>query len=138
MNTIRFAAIGGALVAAFAMGGAGAQEQGVLWETTSQAEIEGSPMKMPAITGQFCAKADWTQAPAAGDPSQHCQNTNFNRSGNKVTWSVVCDNPPMNGEGEITFAGDDSYAGLLKFHTGDMSMRVNMTGRKIGVCDNPQ
>jgi hypothetical protein len=138
MNRYAFAPLGAAVIAALAMGAATAQEQGVLWETTSQAEIEGSPMKMPAISGKHCAKADWTEAPPAGDPSQQCQNTNFNRSGNKLTWSVVCENPPMSGDGELTFESADSYAGVLNFNTGDMKMRVNMTGRKVGVCDNPQ
>ena len=115
-----------------------AQEKGELWETTSQTSIEGSPMKMPAISGKHCAKKDWTEAPAAGDPSQQCQNTNINRSGNKLTWSVACENPPMSGDGEITFDGEDSYTGLLKFKSGQMNMQVNMTGRKIGVCDNPR
>jgi hypothetical protein len=138
VKSIRIAAIGAALVAAFAMASAGAQEQGHLWETTSQAEIEGSPMKMPAISGKHCAKQDWAEAPPAGDPSQHCQNKDVNRSGNKLTWSVVCENPPMSGDGELTFDGDDSYTGFLNFNTGDLKMRVAMTGRKVGVCDNPQ
>jgi hypothetical protein len=117
---------------------AAAQEQGVLWETTSQAVIEGSPMKMPVVSGQHCAKEDWAEAPQSGDPSQHCQNTNFNRSGNKLTWSVVCDNPPMSGQGELTFNGSDSYTGVLEFKSGQMNMKVNMTGKRVGVCDNPQ
>ncbi|MGH8252091.1 MAG: DUF3617 domain-containing protein [Steroidobacteraceae bacterium] len=115
-----------------------AQEKGELWETTSQAQIKGSPMQMPAIFGQHCAKKDWTQAPASGDPSQHCKNTDFNRSGDKATWSVVCDNPPMTGQGELTFNGPDAYAGVLRFQTDQMNMEVNMTGKKIGTCDNPQ
>jgi autotransporter-associated beta strand protein len=115
-----------------------AQEKGELWETTSQAVIPGSSVKVPAISGQTCAKKDWTEGPASGDPSQHCQNRDFNRSGNKVTWKVVCENPPMNGEGELTFSDANNYTGALRFNSGDTHMQVVMTGKKIGSCDNPK
>jgi hypothetical protein len=115
-----------------------AQEKGELWDTTSQAVVEGSPMKLPPISGKTCAKKDWAEAPPSGDPSQHCKNTNFNRTGNKLTWSVVCENPPMSGDGELTFDSADSYTGVLLFNTGEHKMRVNMTGKKIGSCDNPE
>lgn len=134
----RLAAAASLLCLVLAPAAAQAQEQGELWETTSQTVIAGSPMKMPAITGQHCAKRGWNQAPASGDPSQHCQNKDFNRSGNKATWNVVCENPPMTGHGELTFNGTDSYAGVLELKTDQMNMRVNMTGKKIGTCDNPQ
>ena len=138
MNTHRFAPAAAALVAAFAGGSAAAQEQGELWDTTSQAVVEGSNIEMPAITGKHCAKKDWAEAPPAGDPSQHCQNTDFKRSGNKVTWNVVCENPPMSGSGALTFDSADSYSGFLDFNTGDRKMRIKMTGKKVGACDNPR
>ena len=118
--------------------GAQAQETGVLWETSSQADVPGMPMKLPPVTGQHCAKADWSEAPQSGDPSQHCQNTDFKRTANKLTWSVVCENPPMTGEGELNFSGTDAYAGTVQFKTADKSIHVNLTGKKIGTCDNPQ
>jgi hypothetical protein len=116
-----------------------AQEKGILWEQSSQAEIPGMSVNVPAITMQHCMKEDWASAPeAAGDPSQHCKNTDFKREGNKLTWAVVCENPPMTGAGELTFDGADSYAGAVQFKTADKTIRVNLTGKKIGTCDNPQ
>ena len=43
----------------------------------------------------------------------------------------------MSGEGEITFDGEDSYTGKILFNAGGMTMTVNLTGTKIGECDNP-
>jgi uncharacterized protein DUF3617 len=138
MITHRIAPVGAALVALLAMGSAAAQEKGELWETTSQADVPGLPTPLPPVKGSFCAKKGWTQPPEASDPSQHCKVSDTNRSGSKLTWTVSCDNPPMSGHGEITFAGSDSYAGAAEFETGGNSIRVQMTGRKVGVCDNPQ
>ena len=124
---------------ALASAAAHAQEKGILWEQSSEAEIPGMTMKVPPITMQHCMKEDWASAPeAAGDPSQQCRNTGFKREGNKLSWAVVCENPPMTGAGELTFSGADSYTGAVQFKTADKSIRVNLTGKKIGSCDNPE
>lgn len=137
-NTYLWAATSSLLCLVLAPVAAQVQEKGVLWETSSQAEIPGMPMKMPPVTGQHCAKKDWSEAPPSGDPSQHCKNTNFNRTPSKLTWSVICEDPPMTGEGELNFNGADSYAGTIQFKTADKSIHVSLTGKKIGTCDNPQ
>ena len=137
-NSYRRAATTSLLCLCLAPVGAQAQEKGVLWETSSQAEIPGMPMKLPPVTGQHCAKEDWSEAPPAGDPSQHCKNTNFNRTPDKLTWSVVCENPPMTGAGVLNFSGTDAYTGTVQFKTADKNIHVSLTGKKIGTCDNPQ
>ena len=116
-----------------------AQEQGILWETTAQTSIAGMPMQMPVVTDKSCTKQEWSQAPATNvDPTQNCKNTSYNRTGDKVTWTVACENPPMTGEGELTFSGTDSYTGVITMQASGMNMQVNLTGKKIGTCDNPQ
>lgn len=118
---------------------AGAAEQGILWETTAQAEIVGMPMKMPAYTAKSCSKETWTKPPeTSGDSSQNCRTTSFDQTAGKITWTMVCDSPPMTGDGEVTFNGTDAYSGFVNMKSEQMTMRVNMTGRKIGTCDNPQ
>lgn len=116
---------------------AGAAEQGILWETSSQMEIAGSPMKMPPIKGEYCAKEAWVQPPESTDQTTKCKNTSFNNTGTKVTWQMVCENPPMTADGEITFNGSDSYTGIIKMVAEGMDMTVNLAGKKIGICDNP-
>jgi hypothetical protein len=111
---------------------------GVLWETTAQTEIPGMPMKLPAFKGEVCQKPEWTQPPPSSDKSQNCKNTSFNRDGNKVTWTVACENPPMTGDGEITFEGTEAYSGVILLRAEGMSMTINLTGKKLGTCDNPE
>jgi hypothetical protein len=112
---------------------------GVLWETTAQAEIPGVPMKMPAYTGKYCSKEQWTKPPETSkDASQNCRQTSFEQTPAKVTWTMTCDNPPMTGNGEIHFEGTDAYSGFVTMDAEQMSMRINLTGKKIGTCDNPE
>ena len=114
-----------------------ADQPGVLWETTSQTVMEGMPMRTPAQTQKMCAAKEWTRPPAGGDAS--CTNSNFKKVGSKATWTVQCRGQmEMTGAGEITFNGTDSYTGAIKFTSDQMKMTVNLSGRKLGDCDNPQ
>jgi hypothetical protein len=110
---------------------------GDLWETTSQMTMEGMPFAMPAHPMKVCARRDATQPPMGSDPHQKCENSNFKRSGSTVNWTANCKNPPMTGEGQITYDGTDSYGGTLKFTSEGHAMTIKLTGRKVGVCDKP-
>lgn len=138
-SQVSFRTLAAASLVAFAAAPAGAQEQGILWETTAQAEIVGMPVKMPAYTAKSCSKETWTKPPeTSGDSSQNCRTTSFDQTPGKITWTMVCDSPPMTGDGEITFNGTDAYSGFVNMNSEQMTMRVNMSGRKIGTCDNPE
>lgn len=115
---------------------ADAAAQGEQWETTTRMSMEGMPMQMPAQTVKICAKANPTEPPGA--TRENCTNTSFNRTGNKVTWTVHCTGPEMTGTGEITYTGTDAYTGTIHFVSAQGNMTINMTGRKIGTCNNPQ
>ncbi len=105
----------------------------MLWETTAQAEIPGMPMKLPAYTAKYCSKEEWTKPPdTSKDASQNCRHTSFEQTPAKVTWTMTCDNPPMTGDGEINFNGTDAYTGFVKMDAEQMSMQINLTGKKIG------
>jgi hypothetical protein len=110
---------------------------GVLWETTSQMVMEGMPMTMPPSTVKVCTAREWTKPPPGGDSS--CVNTNFRRVGNKASWTTQCSGQmPMSGTGEISFEGEDSYTGVIKATAEGVNMTINLSGRKVGTCDNPQ
>jgi hypothetical protein len=109
---------------------------GVLWETTSQMVMEGMPMGMPPQTVKFCAAREWTKPPPGGDAS--CVTSNFQREGNKVTWTMQCTGQmPMQGTGEITFDGSDSYTGAINATAQGMTMTIKLSGHKVGTCDKP-
>jgi hypothetical protein len=43
----------------------------------------------------------------------------------------------MTGHGEINFSSADAYTGTIEFTAEGMTVTVNLTGEKIGECDNP-
>jgi len=110
---------------------------GVVWEMTSQIVMEGMPMAMPAQHLKLCTPKVWTAPPPGGD--QSCVNSNFQRVGNKATWTMVCSGEmPMTGTGEMTFEGTDSYTGAINATAEGMTMTIKLTGRKTGdTCDKP-
>jgi hypothetical protein len=109
---------------------------GVLWETTSQMVMEGMPMSMPPRTLKVCTAREWTKPPPGGD--QSCESTDFQRDGNKATWTMQCTGEmPMTGTGEITFESDDSYTGAITATAEGMNMTIRLSGKKIGTCDKP-
>lgn len=120
---------------------AGAQDavEGELWDTTAQPSIPGMPVKMPAYKTKICQKKEWSKPPATSkDESRNCKATGFTQTPTKVTWTMACDNPPMTGEGELTFNGTDAYVGVFNMHSDQFDMKIDLTGKKIGTCDDPE
>lgn len=112
---------------------ASADEEGVLWETTSQTIMPGLPMQQPVQKATMCTAREWDRPPTAND-SMACRATNFRRTGNEATWEVQCTGDmPMSGTGAMRF-DDDSYTGELTFQVAGMQMLVKLSGRKIGTC----
>jgi len=113
---------------------------GELWETTSQTVMEGMPMNMPAQIFQVCSASDWTAPPGADSEEMSCSSSNPQRNGLKVTWTSVCTGDmEMTGEGEITFEDEsmDAYSGEIHYTTDFGNVTVTLSGRRLGVCDNP-
>jgi hypothetical protein len=110
---------------------------GVLWESTSQMVMAGMPFKPPPNTVKFCAPRDSNQPPPA-PPGQTCTVSNLQRSGNKVTWDTQCTGEmDTTGHGEITYETPDSYTGVIDLTAEGVSMKINLTGKKLGDCDRP-
>lgn len=113
-----------------------ADAPGVLWQTTSQMVMEGLPFSPPPNTVKVCTPVVWTRPPPGGDPT--CVNTNFQRTGNKVTWAMQCSGDmPMTGTGEITFDTPSSYKGAITATAEGMTILIKLSGTKLGTCDNP-
>jgi hypothetical protein len=110
---------------------------GILWESTSQMVMPGLPFSPPPTTLKMCRHAVWTQPPPGGDPS--CVSSNYTVVGNKVTWTMQCSGQmPMTGTGEIVFQGTDQYTGVITATAEGMTMTINLSGKKLGTCPNPQ
>lgn len=109
---------------------------GILWQTTSQMVMEGLPFSPPPTSLKVCTAREWTQPPPGGDET--CVTSDFQRVGNKATWTVQCSGEmPMTGTGEITFAADGNYTGVINANADGMAMKINLSGKKIGTCDKP-
>ena len=114
-----------------------ADAPGILWKTTSQMVMPGLPYSPPPNTSQLCTAAEWTQPPPP-PPGQTCTNSNFQSNGNTVTWDTQCTGEmEMTGHGEITFTSADAYTGAINFTAEGMTVTVNLSGTKVGECDNP-
>jgi hypothetical protein len=109
---------------------------GIEWESTSQMSMVGLPFSPPPTTLKVCTPRVWTRPPPGGDPT--CVTSNFTQTGNKVTWTMQCSGQmPMTGTGEITFQGTDAYTGKITATADGMNMTINLSGRKLGTCNNP-
>lgn len=109
---------------------------GDLWETTSQMSMPGMP-SMPPQTAKLCTAKEWTQPPPPPQ-GQSCQQTDFRKTGNTVTWKIQCTGQmAMAGEGRIVFDTPTSYSGTIQFAVEGMAMTVRLTGKKTDQCDNP-
>jgi hypothetical protein len=110
---------------------------GDLWEVVSQMTVVGMPFAMPSRTTKVCAAQEWTEPPAPENQERSCEDSNFVRDNNKVTWTSVCEDG-MTGEGEITLEGEDAYTGEIRYASPEGSVVISLTGTRVGECDNPQ
>jgi hypothetical protein len=111
-----------------------AQAPGVLWQVTTKMLMPG--MNMPGQTSEVCAAKTWTKPP--GGERQGCTSSGFAMNGNTASWDTVCTGQQsMKGHGEITLSGD-SYKGSIKFSGDGFAMMIELEGKKVGDCPNPQ
>jgi len=109
---------------------------GILWEMKSQMSMVGMPMSPPSTTLKVCTAREWTQPPPGGD--QSCTTSNFQRDGDTVTWDMQCTGEmAMTGHGQVTFEGEDKYSGAIDATAEGMTMKINLSGTKLGTCDHP-
>jgi hypothetical protein len=114
-----------------------ADPKGVLWESTSRVVLPGMPSGPPPTTVKVCTKEEWTEPPPGGDES--CESSDFQRVGDKVTWKTKCTGDmPMTGTGEITFQGEDSYTGAIRAKAEGVDMTIELSGKKLGTCEDPK
>ena len=114
------------------------QGQDELWEVTSKMEMVGMPMAMPPQTQKICKRGGAQQDEDMVPKDRDCKMTDVNRSGNRTTFTVVCD-----GKDKITGSGDivsdkDSYRGTMRMKgTMDgrpLDMTQNFSGKRLGAC----
>ena len=105
------------------------------WEVTSQTEMPGMPMKIPASTIKHCyTKEDVKDQKKVIARDKNCTMTDYKVVGNKVTWAMKC-----TGQSAGTFNGEtifssDAYSSTMKMKSQGQNMTVKVKGKRIGEC----
>jgi hypothetical protein len=100
--------------------------------------MEGLPFKPPPNTVRTCTFRPWKEPPGSSDKSRNCKNLNMRTTPAKVTWDVQCTGPTMTGTGELVMEGTDAYTGALNLKSDQGAMTIQLKGKKVGGCNNPQ
>jgi hypothetical protein len=109
---------------------------GNLWETTTQMNMPGMGMSIPARTSQACVAKASNEPPVSSPPDSNCEMYDVQSVGGKTSWKMRCTGErAMTGEGEIAYQGTDRYSGQMKMSMDGQAMTMNMSGKKIGDCD---
>ncbi|MGA7826791.1 MAG: DUF3617 family protein [Geobacteraceae bacterium] len=106
-----------------------------LWEITTQMEMPGMPMKMPATVMKHCyTKNDVSDQKKIISRDKNCTVTDLKTSANKVNWKMKCtgeNSATMTGE---TVFGSDSYTSLMKMNSHGQNMTMKVKGKRLGAC----
>ncbi|MBU0681047.1 MAG: DUF3617 domain-containing protein [Proteobacteria bacterium] len=118
-------------------GGGPDLEEG-MWEITTEVDMPGMPMKIPAMVYRQCLTKE-DVVPKQGPANQEiCTYSSPKTRGNRVSWSVECQSPggKTTSEGEITYRGKSFDGTLTMSMSGviEMSGTNKMSGRWIGEC----
>lgn len=105
------------------------------WEITSQSEMPGMPVNIPASTIRHCyAKEDVKDHKKVIARDKNCTLTDYKLSGNKVTWAMKCTGESVGTYNGETQFSQDSYASIMKMKTQGQNMTVKVKGRRVGEC----
>jgi len=115
--------------------GSGPNMKDGLWEITIEIEMPGMPMKMPAMTHTQCITSE-NAVPDSSQPGQECKIIENHVDGDTVTWRMECDTPDgkASANGKIIYSGD-TFKGTIEMNMQDMKMLQQLSGRRIGECN---
>lgn len=108
-----------------------------MWEITTQIEMPGMPMQMPAVTYTQCITKD-DLIPQDPQPDQECETIDYKIDGNTVTYKIECSSQggQIKGQGTATYH-DDTMSGSMQMTISEqahMEMSYEYSGRWIGEC----
>ncbi len=109
------------------------------WQITITMDMPNIPMKLPPVTITKCVTEEQAERPEPpkGSKGDDCKISDYNLSGNTVTWKVVCEKENTTGEGKITFSSE-SYDGEAHMKMGEIEMTQKFAGKYLGACDGSE
>jgi hypothetical protein len=114
-----------------------AQGKDDLWEVTIKTEIPGMPMALPPVVTRNCTARNAKDEDYV--PSEkNCRMQDRKRSGNRLSYTIVCEGKDaMTIAGEMTF-GTNSYEGRMRMsgtaNGQPMDMTQKFSGKRVGDC----
>jgi hypothetical protein len=110
--------------------------QAGLWEVSATVEIPGIGTALPPTTQTEClSQKDVDADPVPVLDKGTCRAADVHRSGDKISWKLVCDgSPPGRGEGEITYKSPTAYDGWMTLETSGMTVRTTIRAHRVGGC----
>lgn len=110
-----------------------------LWEITSEMQMQGMGMRMPATTQRTCISRE-DMIPMDRQQVENCTMTSQETSGDTVEWTMECNQDGMQsqGHGRITYSGDH-YQGTMEIQMdvpqmGRQVMTQKLSGKRVGDC----
>jgi Protein of unknown function (DUF3617) len=100
-------------------------------------EMEMSGMTLPPQTAMQCVTKEEAADPQKAMPQggrgtpNNCKVSDYKTDGNKVTWSVACDQ--MTGAGEFIYS-PDMYTGTMRVKSQGREMTMKYAGKRLGDC----
>lgn len=133
-------ACGGFVLAVFSLNAFAAP--GEYWEITSQMDMPGMPMAMPAHKSKVCLPKGGESDPSrTQDKDSKCDFTDVQRSGNTVKFKGTCVNnrgDKMKVSGETTHDAN-SFKTKMQMSGDGGQMSMNSSGKRIGgSCDSEE
>jgi hypothetical protein len=122
------------ILPAFVQAAEGIQEG--LWEITTTTEMPSMPYKMPPTTIRHCySKEDVKdQKNVVTAKDKDCNISDYNVSGNKVTWEMKCTGNKIGTYRGQTVFSTNSYSSTMKSETGGHKINMTTKAKRLGDC----
>jgi hypothetical protein len=114
-----------------------AQNNGELWEITSQMNIPGMPAGMGGQTQRVCQGDDPERRAKEDKDQQDCKVTDKKQTATRLQVTMTCKQGTMIIDQQYNAARTE-FKGSMKVNTRDGDMTINTTGRKVGACNVQQ
>jgi hypothetical protein len=116
---------------------AAAQNNGELWEISTQMNIPGMPAGMGGQTQRVCQGDDPERRAASDKDQKDCKVTDKKQTATRTTITMQCKQGTMTVDQQYNAARTE-FKGSIKMTSKDGDFNMNTTGRKVGACNVQQ
>ena len=114
-----------------------AQNNGELWEISTQMNIPGMPAGMGGQTQRVCQGDDPERRAASDQDQKDCKVTDKKQTATRTTITMQCKQGTMTVDQQYNAARTE-FKGSIKMTSKDGDFNMNTTGRKVGACNVQQ